>query len=287
MANGIRSLELIDRSPGPASAEVWVRVEPEQAADGLELRGRLMGPRCEYSTTVELAYPLRPLQRPPEGEPGLLARVIIPEANLWDPVSPFYYEGPVELWQDGRRCDQRVVRHGLRQVSLGPRGLRWNGQPLTLRGRTVLDPDEETPRDWRSDGVNLLLAFGVDGPMQFAHLGDRFGFLILGRVESLDERSWRRALEPELHPGFLGWVIEPPALRLPAVERLLARGGPALLGVRLRGRPTEPLPPGLRFALTEAENAGELAGLGLPLLLLGRHDVEASAGDPVILGGAV
>jgi hypothetical protein len=296
MANGIRSLELIDRSLEPASAEVWVHVEPEQAADGLELRGRMMGPRCRYSSTVEVAYPLRPLPRPPQGEPGLLARVVIPEASLWDPESPFYYEGPVELWQDGRRCDRRVVRHGLRQVRLGPHGLRWNGQPLTLRGRAEVELREDEAEELRRQGCNLLMVPEADAPAGFVDMGDEFGFLILGWIGAADHEAghWReqlRVLEglsdrylagPEEHPSFLGWIIDLPALRLPIIQRLLARGGPARIGVRLEKLPDAPLPAGLHFAVVAGEEAASYAGLGLPLLALWGD--AGAAGGAVVLG---
>jgi hypothetical protein len=257
-----------------------------------------MGPRCRYSSTVEVAYPLRPFPRPPQGLAGLAARVVIPEASLWDPESPFFYEGPVELWQDGRRCDQAAVRHGLRNVSLGPHGLRWNGQPLALKGRRIvqLGEEDEAP-ELRRDGVNLLMVPGYDAPAGFVEMADRLGFLVLGWIGAMDHESesWlaeskilerlpeRELTEPEAHPSFFGWLFDLPALRLPAVERLLARGGPARIGVRLEGPPESPLPPGVHFVLVEADRAASLAGLGLPLLLLGRPD-GAAPGGPALLG---
>src|SRR5262249_10780296 len=144
MNNRIRRVEVRDRSAVPAEAEVWVTVVPEQITPTTEVRGRLMGPRCPYASTVEIAYPLRPLPRLGVVGSGLVRRLVIPEASLWDPESPFLYQGPVELWQDGRRCDQVAVSRGLRTISLGPRGLRWNGRPLTLRGAGVVGvPSEE------------------------------------------------------------------------------------------------------------------------------------------------
>src|SRR4051794_3816870 len=105
MANRIREVQVHDRSVIPAEAEVWVRVVPERLTPATEVRGRLMGPRCAYASTVEVAYPLRPLgppvgnglravpaarggERPPcrwgnDDAPGLTLRVVIPEASLW------------------------------------------------------------------------------------------------------------------------------------------------------------------------------------------------------------
>ena len=95
MTNRIRRVSIENHSLVPAEAEVRLKVELAHVTPTTEVRGRLMGPRCPYSSTVEIAYPLRPLREPvPQ---GLACRVLIPEASLWDPVSPFLYEGPVEL----------------------------------------------------------------------------------------------------------------------------------------------------------------------------------------------
>src|SRR5260221_2484076 len=130
MSNRICRIQIDNRCLVPAEAELRLTVELELVTPTTEIRGRLMGPRCPYSSTVEIAYPLRPAR---DTEPGQLAyRVIIPEASLWDTVSPFLYEGPVELWEEGRRVDQVHVRHGLRALTVGTRGLRIHCRPLLL-----------------------------------------------------------------------------------------------------------------------------------------------------------
>src|SRR5262245_42110310 len=136
MTNRILSVTLRDHSLVPAAAEVHVTVVPERLDAGTQVRGRLMGPRCAYASTVEVAYHLRALPAP-TAQPGITLRAIIPEASLWEPKSPHLYAGPIELWQDGQRCDVVQVRHGLRQITLGPRGLRLNGSPIRLRGRVI------------------------------------------------------------------------------------------------------------------------------------------------------
>src|SRR5262245_33376418 len=71
-------------------------------------------------------------------------RVVIPEPSFWDTERPFLYVALVEL-REGGGWEARVSRHhGLRTFALGPRGLHWNGQSLTLRGvvRDQLMPDE-------------------------------------------------------------------------------------------------------------------------------------------------
>ena len=123
----------------PAEAELRVVVRPQQLTSTTQVHGRLMGPRCRYTSTVEVAYALRESSREyeKEGEPCIGLRVIIPEPNFWEPQSPHLYEGSVELWQGRQLTDQRRIRHGLRVLSLSPGGLLCNGRPLVLRGADV------------------------------------------------------------------------------------------------------------------------------------------------------
>ena len=92
-------VEVQNRVLNPAEAEIWITAHPTERHADLELRGRLMGPRCPYATTVEVAYALRPCPRSVADSGQTAARVLIPEPNFWEPQSPFLYRGPVELWQ--------------------------------------------------------------------------------------------------------------------------------------------------------------------------------------------
>src|SRR5262245_19233580 len=98
----------------PTEAELTVEVKYTHPHAGAELRGRLMGPTCAYSTTVEVAHPIRMQKAAPGGPPKLFGRVIIPEPSWWDPQSPFLYQGPVELWENGQKVEERQARLGLR-----------------------------------------------------------------------------------------------------------------------------------------------------------------------------
>src|SRR5262245_48357788 len=118
----IHAVRLANHRLSPAEAELWVAVQTDLPGAAVEVRGRLMGPRCPYATTVEIACPLRPLPAALDAAGGYQARVLIPEPSLWAPQTPFLYFGPLELWQDGRRCDQVQLSHGLRVLQLGPQG---------------------------------------------------------------------------------------------------------------------------------------------------------------------
>jgi hypothetical protein len=269
MPNRIRHVEARDQSLSPAQAEVHVLVTPEARTPATEVRGRLTGPSCPYSSTVEVAYALRPL--PAEGE-ALACRAVIPEPSLWELESPFLYRGPVELWQDGARCDRVTLSHGLRSLNLGPRGLRVNGKPLTLRGLEADRLSDEEALALRRAGRNLLVA-----PAAAATLwdtADRLGFLVLGRVSDAGEETLCRLAELQRHPSCLGWLVTSGELgsRLPAGWRV---------GVEWDGRAA--LPPGLSFVVGR-----EAPEVGLPLLVAGGEHVYAhrseQADAPPLLG---
>jgi hypothetical protein len=270
MTNHIRRVELIDQALTPAGAEVWVTVHVAAVTPATEVRGRLMGPTCRYSSTVEVAYPLRPLARrqtaPDSLGPSVTMRVVIPEPSFWDPVSPFLYHGPVELWQDGDRAEQVAIRHGLCLDTLGPHGLRWNGKPLQLRGKDVQSCTEEEMLTLRSAGYNLLIApiSIATGPLWES--ADRIGFLMLGRMAALDKPA---AVVLAAHPCSLGFLIDSAVWwgadrdKREQFKKLVR----APVGVELNGVPPEPLPSGLDFALCASELREDVSRLGLPVLV--------------------
>src|SRR5262249_19159364 len=139
MENRIRNMLVFDARLDPTEAEIWISVYPERVTSPTRISGRLVGPRCPYSSTVEVAYPLPEHAREYEttGVPHITSRVIIPDPCLWEPQSPFLYEGIIELWQGDQRCDQQPLTCALRTLRLGARGVKLNGRPLTIQGTTA------------------------------------------------------------------------------------------------------------------------------------------------------
>jgi hypothetical protein len=269
MRNCITHVEVRNRSLAPAEAEVWVTVRAETVTAATEVRGRLMGPSCPYSSTVEVAYPLRPLVRPTENAPPLTMRVVVPEASLWEPESPFLYQGPVELWQDGERRDRVTVRHGLCSWSLTSRGLRWNGKRLTLRGRAARELTDDNAMSLRWAGVNLLLA-SADEPAVW-DLADRLGFLVLGELSTLDAGALDAAEKLAPHPSCFGWLVN---TSLPTQsERLASLASGKALGARAES--PEAIPPWATFIVCDAGQAARFTGCDVPLLTHGRSDTGA------------
>lgn len=288
MTNRIREVHVSNPLLDPATTHVWIAVYPDELTSTTQVRGRLMGPRCVYATTVEVAYPLREISREyaTTGTPRITVRVVIPEASFWDPESPFLYEGPLELWQGGQCCEQRLLRHGLRQLTLGPRGLRWNGRPLMVRGVARSTCSEAEARLLRQVGYNTLL---VDVRPETAGVwdaADRLGFLVLGRIEMADPDQRQQVQALAAHPCCLGWLLRgaegvPEERVVAGIEGLRSPWQEQLVGVELAQPPRGPLPTTMAFVACTVERLPELGAVPLPRLVLGG---EAPGAAPEILG---
>jgi hypothetical protein len=159
-----------------------------------------MGPRCRFASTVEIAYHLRPLT----GASAPTKRVILPEPSLWEPQTPHLYSGPIELWQNGQRVDVVDVCHGLRQFTIGPRGLTVNGRLMTLRGRYVETLTDAEALALREAGINLLVVPVGDGSRHVWAIADHVGFLVLGRYQTVLSEMVLEDLAS--HACHLGWL---------------------------------------------------------------------------------
>jgi hypothetical protein len=205
MKNRIRQVRISQPRWDIVEAELWIDVVPEVVTASTEIRGRLMGPRCLFSSTVEVAYPLRPT-RSGNASPGLRSRAIIPEPNFWEPQCPFFYEGIVELWEEGTCLDQVHVRHGLRLIQLDARGLRVNGNRLTVRGAARTELSEQAARDLRQGGFNAVVLPLSAAAAPGWDVADRLGLFVIGRG-CVGAESPRLAEELSQHPSCLGWII--------------------------------------------------------------------------------
>lgn len=202
MTNRILDAYVLTHRADPAGAELRVVVRPEAMTPTIEIKGRLMGPRSQYATTVEIAYPYRELARTDH----LVLRVLIPEPSFWEPKTPLLYEGPLELWDAGACCERITLMHGIRAVQLGDKGLRVNGRPHRVRGVSVSHFNEHDARRWHDEEVNCVLMPARTESMELLELCDRFGLFALGKVDEAHE--WPRwPLACQRHPSFLGTVL--------------------------------------------------------------------------------
>jgi hypothetical protein len=106
----ILQLTLEQKRLSTAEAEVWVCVHVDKPDATMALRGGLSGPRCPNAETIQLVYPLKPIQPPGYADNVLIGRIVIPEPNCWTPSMPFVYEGNVELWHEGKCAEIKPIR---------------------------------------------------------------------------------------------------------------------------------------------------------------------------------
>jgi hypothetical protein len=269
MENRIRNLHVHNCRLDPGEAELGIRVEPEILTSTTQVRGRLVGPRCGYATTVEVAYPLREESRAyaTEDVAHLSMRAVIPEANFWDPESPFLYSGPVELWQGERLCDSRVVRHGFRFVSLGVRGLRWNGRLIKINGLDCQGLQHSETNRLHQRGCNALVVPVREDTASTWTLADEAGFLLLGRLRDRNDVS--RAFDLRNHACCLGWVLEAELLDDELVQAALpfpADGG-QLIGMEVIKPLTGPLPNTIDFVCCHESLMLSFADSKLPRII--------------------
>jgi hypothetical protein len=111
---------------------------------GVEIRGRVTGPSCLYSTTIEVAHHVRG------------GRIIIPEPAWWDPQSPFVYHAAIETWCDGLRVEVEEVRLGLRHTVRTGERMIHNGRPVDIKLTSVEVGDEAELRRVRRAGFNAV-----------------------------------------------------------------------------------------------------------------------------------
>jgi hypothetical protein len=303
MDNQIASVSIQDRRVNPATAELEIWVHPRRGTSEMHVRGRLVGPHCYYSSTVEVAYPFIEDLREWQKAALILLRVVIPEPSLWDPVTPFLYTGHVELWDNGRLCEQIQISHGLRMTpELGPQGLRWNGRPLSLHGVRRSHCGEDEALQLHRVGYNLILAPATLRAKAIWRMAEQFGFLVLGFIE--DREGYRQALEIEQSlrvrhkpVSCLGWVLAEPMLQDPDVRARhhypAAEFKNRLFGVELKQRPSGPLPPEIRFVVCEEALLPSLSDIRLPKLVSSpaparsEEEKARTAPPPGILGWIV
>ena len=187
-------------SLNPARVELQFRFPTLAEASQLPIRGLLRGPRCLYSNTVQIAYPLR--VDPANGTDR--PTIIIPEPALWDPVSPFLYEGPVEMNQEGEWKVSFFPRIGFRWLEWREKRLRVNGHEIRLKAkRVVMVSGREELLDWHKSAINLLIIPAKAEFETLCLLADEIGFFVLAEL-SPDQQP----LQWQHHPSLLGWVRE-------------------------------------------------------------------------------
>jgi hypothetical protein len=264
----------------PAEAEIRFLVTCPALGNDLHVRGRLMGPRCPYASTVEVAYPLKEIERAAgPGKTDILLKTIIPEPSMWDPQSPFLYSGPVGIWQRDDMLEQQTVQVGFIGWGLGTRGLRVNGQYVDLKAAVIAGLDENNAPRLRDTQVNCVVVDVRESQKSTWDNADRFGFFVLGRIRNLAD--WDRARSLEGRPSCLGWILEQGALagfKPRSFEGTSYTGSAPLIGLEVDRLPN-PLPLGISFLVARPETLEQSRAGGLPWLRIERAGEEASDWD--------
>jgi hypothetical protein len=206
MKNAIHSVEAKTVRLDPGEAEVRITVQPEFLDAQTELRGKLVGPRCHYASTVEVAYLAKPA-RTPNGN-SMTLRVTIPEPSFWEPETPFLYQGSVELWQNDERNGDFEFQYGLRQVQLGPRGLIVNGHRFLIRAIEAAASSHESQLSAHRPGANTMIMMHSTRAPELLEYADRLGFFVFLRLSEADCNSDVFS-EYAKHPCYLGQILAP------------------------------------------------------------------------------
>jgi hypothetical protein len=203
MLNRIRDVVVMNHRLDPVDTELAIHVLLETLTPATEIRGRLTGPRCAYSSTIEIAYSVRAIQRSDHIE----LQVVIPEPSWWEPETPFLYVGSIELWQEGEFCQRIAIGHGIRWLQLTSKGLRLNGRPFTLRGKIVDVPFSESDAiKLHEKGINAVLTTTPGPHVEPWQVADRAGLFVIGTSDDLETFLLCRN-ELTAHPSNFGWVF--------------------------------------------------------------------------------
>ncbi len=154
MANRIRDVVISQSSARSASKRsVHVLVQVEELTPTTRIKGRLTGPRCVYTSTVEISFALQALERQ---RARFEMRVVIPEPSWWEPKTPFLYKGPIELWQDGQLCERVQISHGIRRLQLLIERLAAQRSPVHAARPDLVEPT------WSAADAMTLRAAGIN-----------------------------------------------------------------------------------------------------------------------------
>jgi hypothetical protein len=276
MENSIKSFTVLVTRVRPAEADVSISVSPESLTSTTQVRGRLVGPRCVYATTVEVVYPLRESSREYEsGSRHIWSRAIIPEPNLWTPETPFLYKVVMELWQSGNCCDRQTMNLGLRDIRLGPTGLRVSSSLLRVDGAFRAMLTEAGARSLHDAKVNTLVVPVEERAVALWDIADRFGFLVVGRIG--DRNGF--FLEPKLRPHTcsLGWLLDPALWNDPVKAAVLPthlKGNGSLVGLEVKRWPPGPPIEGFDFLAGSEDLVPAMQQARLPILIVGKESAN-------------
>ncbi|PYV00936.1 MAG: hypothetical protein DMG10_19240 [Acidobacteria bacterium] len=158
--------------------------------------------------------------------------VVVPDARLWSPDTPFLYTAKISLACKGQECDRVEERFGIREITTRGNVLLLNGNPLYLRGYgdddiEVLAGVPPASTEVYRKRLQLVKSFGFNGvrfhsmtPVrEFFEAADEAGLLIMAELpvaytqyllphkDFLRNELTRILLAHRNHPSFLSLAL--------------------------------------------------------------------------------
>jgi hypothetical protein len=282
-SNRLKGIGAYHLTVSPAEVDIWYKATVERATPGTEVRGRIVGPRCLFAETVEVASPLRSVRCKEDERASLIVRTGFANPGFWDPDTPLLYRVVAELWQDEQRCDACGFDLGFCKIEMNSGTILVNEKPFFLRGMTHLPDSIEEATARRQAGYNLVLA--ETGQWNWWVRANPMGFLLLEKVKLSTLTPHYIGLVSR-QPCFLGFVLgkelldrsswENESFLRPLQERRV------LIGLELDG-PAPSLPNGLSFLICPETMLPAIGETALPKVVMrrsaaGREPARTSQG---------
>ncbi len=261
MAQNPIKLALRQQRLDPTEAEVWVSVIKDPGQSISDMDGRFVGPRCRYASTVEVAYPLRPVPHLADDPGSITKRVVIPEPSMWTPQSPFLYEVSLRTVEGDSETIELV--HGLRMLEFKPQGISLNGQRFTPKVVAGEEWSDSQMERLRQQEVNTLLVDMHGVNLRLWDRADQLGFFIVGELSTAQSLPLTAMVGQ--HPCTLGWLIDQEMVQAASPMAEMAKW--QRFGIRL-SKPTADLPAWASFVAGEANTLSKLEDIAIPKLCL-------------------
>lgn len=185
-------IELFFGDASDALARIYVRLPRAGLPTDAAIRGRVIGPHCEYSTTLPATISLTDKGK---GE-TLLAEAVVPDPCYWTPELPFLYRVQIEIGGRGPSSTSneplpfeplrvetlRFERTlGLRRLGVRARSLYFEGKRFVPRGAYL----EQTTASDIESAHDTMTTLMLDAPSdEICELAERRGTLLIARLDT-------------------------------------------------------------------------------------------------------
>jgi len=253
---------------------VYARLSDVPSQTDLSLTGRLVGPHCSLSSTLQAHIPFAD-QGP---GPSLLAATLVPDPCFWSPRMPATYEIKIELRCNGTVIDEATRQIGLRMFGARGRDLFLEEKRWVLRGtcagEDLVAVEAGDLTAWRDHQLAMLADSPNEGLLAAA---SSQGVMVAARLSEKLSEQVEEVTRLALWPAVSMIVMQ----QIPCDEVVLRAAAPNLLlaweasGNELTSRPE--WADLLLFPLVEAMRLSrqELAQCPIPVII---YDDDRAAG---------